>query len=154
MNKLRLAVAGAGQFGRNHCRVIHESSRASLTAVVDTDSARAAEVAALHGAQVLALSELKGHVDAAVVAVPTSAHEEVAIALMEAGIDVLVEKPISPDLDSAARLIDAATRCGRILQVGHLERFNPAVLELERRAALPLFFEIHRNVPALPHVKL
>jgi predicted dehydrogenase len=144
MNKLRLAVAGAGQFGRNHCRVIHESSRAALTAVVDVDSTRAEEAAALYGAQALALSELKGRVDAAVVAVPTSAHEEVAISLMEAGIDVLVEKPIAPDLDSAARLIDSAARQGRIFQVGHLERFNPAVLELERRASLPLFFEIHR----------
>ena len=82
--------------------------------------------------------------DAAVVAVPTSAHEEVATALLEAGIDVLVEKPITPDVDSATRLIGAAERHGRILQVGHLERFNPAVLELERRATLPLFFEIHR----------
>jgi len=145
MNRLRLAVVGAGQFGRNHCRVIHESERAELTAVVDIDPARASEAAALHGAQALtSASGLKGQVDAAVVAVPTTAHEEVAVALMEAGIDVLVEKPITPDLDSAARLTDAAERHGRILQVGHLERFNPAVLEMERRATLPLFFEIHR----------
>ena len=65
-------------------------------------------------------------------------------ALLEAGIDVLVEKPIAPDLAAAARLIEIAERRGRILQVGHLERFNPAVIELERRAHLPLFFEIHR----------
>ena len=64
--------------------------------------------------------------------------------LLEAGIDVLVEKPIARDLAAADRLIDAAERHGRILQVGHLERFNPAVIELERRATLPLFFEIHR----------
>ncbi len=63
---------------------------------------------------------------------------------MEAGIDVLVEKPIAPDLAAASRLIEAAGHKGRILQVGHLERFNPAVIELERRATLPLFFEIHR----------
>jgi len=145
MNKLRLAVVGAGQFGRNHCRVVHESERAELTAVVDIDPARASEAAALHGAEALSdTSGLRGQVDAAIVAVPTSAHEEVATALMEAGIDVLVEKPITPDLDSAARLIEAAGRHGRILQVGHLERFNPAVLELERRATLPLFFEINR----------
>jgi predicted dehydrogenase len=145
MRRHRLAVVGAGQFGRNHCRVVHESPRAELVAVVDVDAARAAEAAAAHGA--LALTDaraLAGQVDAAIVAAPTTMHEEIATALIEAGIDVLVEKPIAPDLDSADRMIEAATRHGRILQVGHLERFNPAVLELERRATLPLFFEIHR----------
>ncbi len=72
------------------------------------------------------------------------AHEEVACLLLEAGIDVLVEKPIAPDTAAADRMIAAAERGGRMLQVGHLERFNPAVRELERRATLPLFFEIHR----------
>src|SRR5580700_4502990 len=143
--KFRLAVVGAGQFGRNHCRVIHESGRADLCAVVDTDAARAAEMAALyHALPLTGIGELAGKVDAAVVAVPTTAHEAVGVALMEAGIDVLVEKPIAADLPSATRLIEAAERHGRILQVGHLERFNPAVMELERRVTLPLFFEIHR----------
>jgi predicted dehydrogenase len=145
MSLPRLAVVGAGQFGRNHCRVIHESERAALAFVVDTDATRAAEVAASYGAQSLTdVRELAGRVDAAVVATPTVAHEETGGALLEAGIDVLVEKPIAPDLESAARLAAAAARFGRILQVGHLERFNPAVVELERRASLPLFFEIHR----------
>ena len=145
MSLPRLAVVGAGQFGRNHCRVIHESERAALAFVVDIDAARAAEVAASYGAQPLTdVRELAGRVDAAVVSTPTVSHEEAGCALLEAGIDVLVEKPIAPDLGSAARLIAAATRFGRILQVGHLERFNPAVVELERRANLPLFFEIHR----------
>jgi predicted dehydrogenase len=142
---IRVAVVGAGQFGRNHCRVVHESARAELVAVVDVDAARAAEAAAAHGA--LALGDaraLAGQVDAAIVAAPTTRHEEIARTLIEAGIDVLVEKPVTPDLASADRLIDAAARHGRILQVGHLERFNPAVIELERRATLPLFFEIHR----------
>ena len=143
--KLRLAVVGAGQFGRNHCRVIHESERADLAAVVDIDPARAAEVAALyHALPLTGLRELSGKVDAAVVAVPTSAHEEVGVALLDAGIDILVEKPIAVDLPAATRLIETADRHGRILQVGHLERFNPAVVELERRVTLPLFFEIHR----------
>ncbi len=82
--------------------------------------------------------------DAAIVAVPTTSHEAVAGALLEAGIDVLVEKPIAADMESAGRMVETAARHGRILQVGHLERFNPAVVELERRATLPLFFEIHR----------
>jgi predicted dehydrogenase len=145
LTKHRLAVIGAGQFGKNHCRVVHESGRAHLCAVVDTDAARAAESAALYHAEPLADARaLAGKVDAAIVAVPTTAHEAVALALIEAGIDVLVEKPIAPDLEAADRLVAAAARHGRILQVGHLERFNPAVIELEKRATLPLFFEIHR----------
>ena len=143
MNPTRLAVIGAGAFGKNHCRVVHESGRAQLAAIVDTDAARAAEAAAQY--QTLASpSDLANYIDAAIVAVPTIAHEAVATQLLEAGIDVLVEKPIAPDAASAARIIETAARHGRILQVGHLERFNPAVLELERRASLPLFFEIHR----------
>jgi predicted dehydrogenase len=145
LTKHRLAVIGAGQFGKNHCRVVHESGRAQLCAVVDTDAARAAESAALYNAEPLADARgLAGRADAAIVAVPTTAHEAVALALIEAGIDVLVEKPIAGDLDAADRMVAAAARHGRILQVGHLERFNPAVIELEKRATLPLFFEIHR----------
>jgi predicted dehydrogenase len=145
MAQMRLAVVGAGQFGKNHCRVVHESGRARLCAVVDTDGERAAAAAAQYRAEALTdWRELRGKVDAAVVAAPTTLHEEIGRGLMEAGIDCLVEKPIATDLDAAARLVDAAERHGRILQVGHLERFNPGVVELERRATLPLFFEIHR----------
>jgi predicted dehydrogenase len=145
LGQIRLAVIGAGQFGKNHCRVVHESTRAQLCFVVDRDPARAGEQAALYGAQALTdAGELAGKIDAAVVAAPTTMHEEIGRVLLEAGIDVLVEKPIAPDLESADRLIAAAERHGRILQVGHLERFNPAVIELQQRASLPLFFEIHR----------
>lgn len=145
MAKLRLAVVGAGQFGKNHCRVIQESERAELTAVVDVDSARATEATTAHGGELLTdWRALAGRVDAAVVAAPTSAHQEIACGLLAAGIDVLVEKPLAPDLESADRIIAGAERERRVLQVGHLERFNPAVIELERRATLPLFFEIHR----------
>jgi len=141
----RLAVVGAGAFGRNHCRVIHESPRAELRAIVDVDAARAAEVTAQYPSLALtSVADLAGQVDAAIVAVPTSLHEAVACELLEAGIDVLVEKPIAADSAAAARMIETAQRRGRVLQVGHLERFNPAVLELGRRASLPLFFEIHR----------
>ena len=143
--KHKLAVIGAGQFGKNHCRVVHESERAQLVAVVDADAARAAEMAAQYGAQAFTdFRQVLGLVDAAVVAVPTTLHEIVGRVLLENGIDVLVEKPIAVDLPQADSLIDAAARHGRILQVGHLERFNPAVIEMERRATLPLFFEIHR----------
>jgi predicted dehydrogenase len=145
MSKIRVAVVGVGQFGHNHVRVAGQSPRAELVAVVDTDAARAADTAAR--ANCLAFDDcraLAGKVDAAIVAVPTSQHAEVGCALLAAGIDVLIEKPIAADLDSADRLIAAAEANGRILQVGQLERFNPAVLALERVANHPLFFEIHR----------
>jgi predicted dehydrogenase len=87
---------------------------------------------------------LEGRVDAAVVAAPTTVHEEIACWLMEHQIDVLVEKPMAASLEAADRMAAVAERTGRVLQVGHLERFNPAVIELERRVTLPLFFEIHR----------
>ena len=145
MSKLRLAVVGVGEFGRNHVRVIRQSPGAELVAVVDTDRARAEEVAAANGCMALTdARELADKVDAAVVAVPTSAHADAGCALLEAGADVLVEKPIAHDLPSADRLIRAAERHGRALQVGHLERFNPAVMALGKIARLPLFFEIHR----------
>ena len=139
----RVAVIGAGSFGKNHVRVVRESTRAELKYVVDADVARAREHAG--DAKTTAdYRDLMGQVDAAILAVPTALHAEIGCALLDAGIDVLVEKPIAPTLDEADRLVDAAERRGRILQVGHLERFNPAVIALEQAAALPLFFEIHR----------
>jgi predicted dehydrogenase len=144
MSKLRIAVVGAGQFGLNHMRVISESENAELAGVVDTDSVRSTEAAARFGCPRIELSELPGRVDAAVVAVPTYAHAAVGCALLEAGIDVLIEKPIAPDLASASRLIEAARENKRVLQAGHLERFNPAVSELKKITTLPLFFEVHR----------
>lgn len=141
LQKVRVGVVGAGQFGRNHVRVAAQSPRAELAAVVDLDPQRAAE------AGTLALSDyrdLPGKVDAAIVSAPTSVHAEIGCALLEAGIDVLMEKPIAPDLASADRLIAAAAANGRVLQIGHLERFNPAVLALEKLAGIPLFFEVHR----------
>ncbi|MGD0772287.1 MAG: Gfo/Idh/MocA family oxidoreductase [Candidatus Solibacter sp.] len=145
MSQPRVAVIGAGAFGQNHCRVVHESTRAQLAAIVDSDAGRATEAAARY--QTVALTDardLPGKVDAAIVAAPTTVHAEIGCYLLDAGIDILVEKPIAGDLASADRLIASAARGGRILQVGHLERFNPAVLALERRLTLPLFFEIHR----------
>lgn len=145
MKKIRVAVVGAGQFGKHHMRVIRESERAELAAVVDQDPARAAEAASAYGCPCFTdFRQLAGLVDAAVVAVPTVKHAEVGCPLLEAGIDLLVEKPIAADLDSARRLVDTAAAHGRILQVGHLERFNPAVAALREIVDAPLFFEIHR----------
>ncbi len=131
----RVAVIGAGAFGKNHVRVVRENARAELKYVVDTNRELA---------DVPDYREVIGKVDAAIVAVPTVLHAEIGCALLEAGIDVLIEKPIAATMEDASRLVEAAARNQRILQVGHLERFNPAVMALEQRATLPLFFEIHR----------
>jgi predicted dehydrogenase len=142
MSRLRVAVVGAGAFGRNHLRVLRELEAVELAGVADIDPARAEAAAAEYACPVL--REVRGAADAAVVSVPTTAHAAVALPLLEAGVDVLVEKPIAHELLAARRMSDAARRYGRVLQVGHLERFNPAVQALARAVTVPLFFEVHR----------
>ncbi len=143
--KPRVAVAGAGAFGKNHLRVIHQSEHADLAGVYDLDPARAAAVAEPHGCRVFAsLDELAQNADAAVIAAPTTTHSEIGRKLIEAGLDVMVEKPIAHTLEAARALVAAAERHSRILQVGHLERFNPAIIALSDVIGQPLFFEIHR----------
>jgi predicted dehydrogenase len=138
-------VVGAGSFGRNHLRVIHQSEHAELAGVMDTDSDRAAEAASTNACPILtSLEELAGKADAAVVATPTQTHAEISRGLMELGVDVLIEKPIARTVEEARMLVETAKRTGRILQVGHLERFNPAVAALEAVITKPLFFEVHR----------
>lgn len=145
MDRVRVAVVGCGAFGRNHLRVLHELPEAQLVAAVDADPARAAEAAASHRCEALTdWRALAGRVDGAVIAVPTMLHADVAEQLLSAGMDVLVEKPIAPDEAQAQRILDAAARYGRLVQVGHLERFNPAVAALRQALTVPLFFEIHR----------
>ena len=143
--KIRVAVVGAGEFGRNHARVYRELEGAELVGVHDKDAARAAAIAAEFQTKVLQqLDDLRGCVDAASVAVPTIAHAEIGCKLMEMGLDVLVEKPMAANLKEADALLDAAKRHQRILQVGHVERFNPAVIAVEPILNRPLFFEVHR----------
>jgi predicted dehydrogenase len=145
LSKIRVAVVGAGVFGRHHLRVLSQSLNAALVGVMDADPERAAQAAAEHNCLTFAtLGELKGDVDAAVVAVPTSLHADVGCELLESGIDVLVEKPIAAGLADGRRLVDTAAKHERILQIGHLERFNPAVAALKKITTIPLFFEIHR----------
>ncbi|MCX6610341.1 MAG: Gfo/Idh/MocA family oxidoreductase, partial [Acidobacteria bacterium] len=142
---VRIAVAGAGAFGRNHIRVLKELPGATLTGLYDRDPATAAAAAAEFGIAAFdSLEALAQASQACIVAVPTIAHAEVGGKLLEAGLDILVEKPIALDLASAQHLVTLAAHHNRILQVGHLERFNPAVTALEKAITLPLFFEIHR----------
>ncbi|MBI5083869.1 MAG: Gfo/Idh/MocA family oxidoreductase [Acidobacteria bacterium] len=141
----RVAVAGAGAFGKNHLRVIRETGHAELAGVFDVDQERARAAAQQFGCRAYeTLEDLAGHAQAAIVAVPTSAHKDVACRLLDAGLDVLVEKPIAVTAAEAREMIVDARRHGRILQVGHLERFNPAVEAAVKLITLPLFFEIHR----------
>jgi predicted dehydrogenase len=143
--KPRVAVAGAGAFGKNHLRIIHQSEHAELAGVYDLDAGHAAKVAEPYGCRVFAsLDELAANADAAVVATPTVTHAETGCRLLEEGLDVMVEKPIAHTLEAGRALVEAAERNGRILQVGHLERFNPAVIALAAAIGKPLFFEIHR----------
>jgi predicted dehydrogenase len=143
--RVRVAVVGAGEFGRNHVRVYSEMPDVELVGIVDTNPARAAKVAEEFKTVALAGTEsLAGKVDAASVAVPTDQHVEIGCALLRKGIDVLVEKPIAASMAGAEKLIHAAYESGRMLQVGHLERFNPAVVAARKIIRRPLFFEVHR----------
>jgi predicted dehydrogenase len=143
--RIRVAVAGVGEFGRNHARVYRELEGAELVGVYDQNSERAAAVALEFQTQILkGLDELRGRADAVSVAVPTVAHREVGCRLLEMGLEVLVEKPMAVNLAEADSLLATAKRNGRILQVGHVERFNPAVIAVEPILNRPLFFEVHR----------
>ncbi len=152
------AVIGAGAFGSNHLRVIRELSAAPgtpvrLTAIVENDAARAhALESKFPGVRIFrdlsaclaarAAGDVALH--AASICVPTVAHAAIAGALLDARIDVLIEKPIAASLTEAEQLIALAARQQRILQVGHLERFNPAVLAVTPYIHMPMFFEAHR----------
>jgi predicted dehydrogenase len=155
--RLAAAVVGAGAFGRNHARVYHELQKrgeaVNLVAIVDSDATRAEAVARQFGARAYrSLREMLAavRVDAASVAVPTVQHCEVAKALLQAGADVLIEKPLASTLEEADELIGAALAAGRMAQVGHLERFNPAVRATVPIVTQPMFFEVHRLSPFGP----
>lgn len=143
--KIRVAVVGTGEFGRNHARVYRELADAELVGVYDRDPSRAQAIAAEFATRALrTLEEVCERAEAASVAVPTVVHAEVGCQLLENGLDVLVEKPMALNLGEADALLATAARRRRILQVGHVERFNPAVAVIEPILNRPLFFEVHR----------
>ena len=144
-NPIRVAVVGVGDFGRNHARVWRALDGVNLVGVVDSNLDRAKKVAAEFATEAIAdIASLTGRVDAVSLAVPTVEHARIGCQLLENGIDVLVEKPIAASVEEADALIAAARRNDRILQAGHLERFNPAVVAAEKIVTRPLFFEVHR----------
>jgi predicted dehydrogenase len=148
MKRMRMAVVGCGHLGAIHARLLAARADAELVAVVDPVADCRDRVAAAHGCRALAEPrELVGLVDAAVVAAPTGLHTGVAVPLLEAGIDLLVEKPIAAGVEDARAIVIAARRCGRTVAVGHVERFNPAWQAAASRAGTPIFFEATRTAP-------
>ncbi|HXR34589.1 MAG TPA: Gfo/Idh/MocA family oxidoreductase [Candidatus Binataceae bacterium] len=148
MRELRAAVVGAGRLGALHAAKYAAIPGLRLSHVVDIDAGRAAQVAKLSGAAVLTdFRELLGRVDLVSVATPTLTHLEITAALLAGGLDVLVEKPMTATLKQAHKLAALAGRCGRILQIGHLERFNPAVVRSRPFIKNPKFIECLRVAP-------
>ena len=149
---LRVAVVGAGAFGRNHLRVLRELQQVGqtveLVAVVDRDSAAVALASEKFGVPGFETIEecltAVGGLDAASVCVPTVHHASVAARLLAAGVDLLIEKPLAASLADADLILELARKHGRIVQVGHLERFNPAVSAARQHLHKPMFFEAHR----------
>jgi predicted dehydrogenase len=143
--QLRIAVIGVGHLGQHHARLLATMDRVDLVGVADTRPGRAQEIAAKYETAAFArASELAGRVDAVCIASPTSTHLEVALPFVEAGVPVLIEKPIASSLDDADRLLAAAERHGTMIATGHTERFNPAVAAALPFVSDPRFVEIHR----------
>ena len=148
MIPLRTAVIGAGHMGRFHASKFAAAQGARLVAVADASAERAAEVAKPLGCEAVTdYRELLGRIDAACIAVPTLLHHQVAQACIDAGIDVLVEKPLARTLEEADALLARARDKGVVLQVGHLQRFNPAFVALAAHTGRPLYIDIERLAP-------
>ncbi len=151
MQPVTTAVVGVGYLGRFHAQKYARLPGCRLLAVADVDAGRAAAVAAEVGCDSVGdYRQLLGRVEAVSIAAPTTVHHEIALAFLEAGAHVLVEKPITATVAQADGLIAAAEVAGRVLQVGHLERFNAALLAIQDRLDRPLFIESHRLAPFNP----
>lgn len=145
---LRTAVIGVGYLGRFHAQKYAQIAGSQLVAVVDANADACAKVAAELGTKAVAdYRELFGAVDAVSLAVPTPLHHAMGCELLKNGIDVLIEKPIATSVAEARELVELAKTHKRILQVGHLERFNPAVVAAAARLQTPRFVESHRLAP-------
>lgn len=143
---LRIAVVGVGHLGQHHARLLASMDGVQLVGIVDTKPGRAGEIASKHGVPSFThLGELPlDGLDAVTIAVPTVSHLDVALPLIDAGVSVLVEKPLSSSLDDADKMIESAARRGVVLAAGHTERFNPAVVAALPLVSNPRFIEVHR----------
>ncbi len=145
---LRVGVAGTGRLGRAHVRVLRSLAAVERVACFDSDHERARAVADEFGATAFdSFDAMLGAVDAVVVVTSTAAHAEVALTAIAAGKDVFVEKPITATLAEGEAVVKAARAANRILQVGHIERFNGAIQAVLPRIGVPLFIEVHRLAP-------
>jgi predicted dehydrogenase len=143
-----VAVVGTGRMGRHHVRIYSEMPETRLVGVVDKDFEKARKIAAEFNTQAFeSVGPLVGKIKAASIAVPTVAHAEVAAPLIENGVAILVEKPLAPDSASGRALLEMSNKHNTLLQVGHTERFNPAVRAMNRLNVLPRFVEVHRISP-------
>ena len=152
MNRpVKVGVAGVGSLGFHHARILRDVAGAVCSGIFDADAARSSAV----GSEL----ELKAHAtldaliaasDALIIAVPTTVHEEVACAALQAGVHVLVEKPMAPTLEAADRMLAAAQASGCQVQIGHVERFNPILRACEPYLDEPIFVETHRLAPFGP----
>ena len=150
-DKIKTAVIGVGHLGQAHARVHASLEQAELVAVCDIDESHGSAIAERHATRyVRDYRELLDQVEAVSVATPTVSHHEIARAFLEAGVHVLVEKPIARTLDEADEMISVAESKNLILQVGHIERFNPAFVALSARVERPRFFEAHRMAVFTP----
>lgn len=150
--RIRVGVAGVGYLGRHHARIYHELDKlCELVGIFEPDDERAAEITEAYGCRRLeSLEELAEACDAVSVVVPTDRHCEVAVPLLEAGIDLLIEKPLCSSREEAARILAAARASERVVQVGHVEHFNPVMSFLEERVSLPRFITADRLAPFQP----
>ena len=146
--EISIGVAGVGAIGQNHARVLSQLPGVKLTGIYDIDQARAAELAGACGTRAAtSLAELASWTDAVTIATPTVFHYETALVLLEAGKHILIEKPITDNTEQALELADLAKAKSLVLQVGHIERFNPVMSLLEAHLTSPRFIEAHRLSP-------
>jgi predicted dehydrogenase len=145
---IRLGVVGTGSMGKNHARIFSEMPGAQFTAILDSNAETARQIAGHYGAKpVSTIEEFAEVVDAATIATPTTTHFDIAKALLDRGKHVLVEKPFTETPEQARALCDLAHERGLVLQVGHIERFNPVMSALEQRLSAPRFIEATRLSP-------
>lgn len=145
MRKLRCAVVGVGHLGKEHARILAGLPDVELVAVADANPDQGQAIAQKLGTRYVADSrELIGLVEAASIVVPTSLHRAVAGEFLKAGVPLLIEKPLAASLAEAAEMVDLASKYGTLLQVGHIERFNPAYVELKQRPLRPQYLQAER----------
>jgi len=151
MDLIKVVVVGVGHLGSRHARIYSELPGVELVGVLDSDLERTEEIAEQYHCRPFAkLAEIPSSVEAISVVVPTDRHYEVAAELMERGYHLLIEKPITDNVSHARELLRIAERSNLLLQVGHVERFNPGILEIEKIVKTPRFIECHRNAPFQP----